>query len=66
MQFSHAITYYEIYLGKRALSPDEQPDEEMRSYIDIDTNVVRLSNVYSLTIIDTFTYLPLYVLFFSG
>ena len=55
MQFSRDIKYYEIYLGRRALDPDEQPDEEIRSYIDIDINVVRLlSNVYSLTITDDF------------
>ena len=41
LQFSHAIEYYEIYLGRRALDPDEKPNEETRSYIDIDNNNVR-------------------------
>ena len=41
LQYRGDIMYYEIYLGRRALGPDEQPDEEARKSIDIDTNLVR-------------------------
>ena len=63
MQFSHAIEYYEIYLGRRALGPDERPDEETGSYIEIDTNNVS-GLLFRGSIIDDFYYA--YLSLFSG